>query len=293
MINGREDKRFIDDELKPQLEGSGLDYEIYHTLGEGDATRFVRIFNDFHPDDEVCFVACGGNGTLGEVAAGVVGSRNKSIALLAYGATSSFSCYFPGRNFRSVKDLVEGETMQSDIIRCNNEYSINIANFGFDSMCGYYGDMYVREGKSQPYFRGTLRALLFNRSNNFNIVVDGKRMSRGLTMMCVVANSQYYGEFYKCAPHARIDDGYFDVVVARFCPLLLFLILFDKFKTGKYVDSKFARLIFKFRKGRHMEASSKNLIYLLVDGETVASRHFTIDLLDKAVTLRIPKSPSA
>lgn len=226
---------------------------------------------------------------MSEVAAGVVGAKNKSVAMLSYGATSSFSCYFPGRNFRSVKDLVEGETMKSDIIKCNNDYSINVANFGFDSMCGFFGDMYIREGKSQPYLRGTLRALLFNRVNNFRIVVDGKRMSRGLTMMCVVANSKYYGEFYKCAPNAEIDDGWFDVVIARFCPLLVFLILFGKFKTGEYVNSKFARLVFKFCKGRHIEASSKDLIYLLVDGETVASTHFTIDLLEKAVTLRIPK----
>lgn len=289
IINGREDMRFIDDDLKPQLEGSGLKYELYHTLGEGDATRFVRIYIDFHPDDEVCFVACGGNGTLSEVAAGVVGSKNKSVALLAYGATSSFSCYFPGRNFRSVKDLIAGETMKSDIIKCNNEYSINIANFGFDAMCGYFGDMYIREGKSKPYFRGTMRALLFNRANNYRIIVDGKKMSKGLTMMCAVANSQYYGDFYKCAPNAKIDDGYFDVVVARFCPLLVFLILFDKFKTGEYVNSKFASLVFKFCKAKHIEASSKNLIYFLVDGEVVANRHFNIDLIEKAITLRIPR----
>ena len=117
VVNGREDKRFIEVDLQKQLTGTGIEYEIYRTQGEGDATRFVRIYCDFHPEDEVCFVACGGNGTLSEVAGGVVGTRNKSVAMLAYGATSSFSCYFPGRNFRSVKDLIAGETRQSDIIR--------------------------------------------------------------------------------------------------------------------------------------------------------------------------------
>ena len=292
VINGRQDKKFIDDELTPQLEGIDISYELYHTQGEGDATRFVRIYCDFHPDDEVCFVACGGNGTLSEVVNGVIGARNKSVAMMAYGATSSFSCYFPGRNFRSVKDLVAGETIKSDVIKCNDDYSINVANFGFDSMCGYYGDMFIKEGKSKPYFRGTLKALLFSRVNNFRIIVEGKRMSRGLTMMCAVANSKYYGEFYKCAPNALIDDGYFDVVLARFCPLLVFLLLFSKFKDGTYVDSKLARLVFKFRKARHLEVTSRNLIYLCVDGETTASRHFNIDLLDKAVNIRVPVLPS-
>lgn len=289
VINGREDKRFIDDELKPQLEGCDIKYELYHTKSEGDATRFVHIYCDFHKDDEVCFVACGGNGTLCEVVSGVIGSEHKSVAMLAYGATSSFSSYFPGRNFRSVRDLLEGETVKSDVIKCNNDYSINVANFGFDSMSAFFGDLYILEGKSNPYLRGTLRALLFNRVNNFRIIVDGERMSRGLTMMCAVANSKYYGEFYKCAPDAVIDDGYFDVVVARFCPLLVFFLLFNKFKDGSYVNSRLARMVFKFRRGRHVEASSRNLIYLCADGETTASRHFDIDLLDKAVTLCIPR----
>ena len=48
VINGREDKRWIADEVDRQIRqaGSGLDYEIYTTSGVGDATRFTRIYCD-------------------------------------------------------------------------------------------------------------------------------------------------------------------------------------------------------------------------------------------------------
>ena len=290
IINGREDKRkLIEDEIKPQIEALDIKHEVYYTTGEGDATRFVRIYCDFHADEETCFVACGGNGTLNEIINGMVNVPNKSVAPMGYGAAGNFVKYFSGRNFRSVRDIVEGETMQSDLIKCNNDYSINVANFGFDAMSAYYGDQYVQSGKSKPYLRGTLRALLFSRFNNFRIVADGERMSKGLTMFCVMANASQYGEDYIVAPDAKIDDGYIDVVVSRFCPLAVVGVIFNKFKDGTYVDSKFCRTFLKFKKARHLDISCRNLIYLCLDGEITVGKRFSVDVVEHAITLRLPK----
>ena len=70
IVNGREDKGHILEDLNRQIQevGVGLDYEIYRTRGVGDGTRFVRIYCDLHPAAKVCFVACGGSGTMNEVA---------------------------------------------------------------------------------------------------------------------------------------------------------------------------------------------------------------------------------
>ena len=53
IVNGREDKAFIMDDLMPQLKDVSIKYEIYKTIGEGDATRFVHMYCDFHSQDEV------------------------------------------------------------------------------------------------------------------------------------------------------------------------------------------------------------------------------------------------
>lgn len=288
IVNGRHDKAFIMDDLLPQLKDLDISYEIYKTTGEGDATRFVHMYCDFHPDEKVCFVACGGTGTLSEVVNGVIGAENKSVALLAYGAGNNFTLHFPGRNFRSVKDLVEGETMLSDVIKCNNDYSINVINLGFDSMAAYYGGKYILEGKDKPYLRGTVRSIVFNRFNNYRIIADGERLTRGTTMFCTIANASHYGQNYKCAPNAKIDDGLMEVEVNRSTTLLTFVIMYKYFKDGLHVNNAFCRRRMKFRSARHVEISSKSLIYLCVDGETVASRHFDIDVIDKAVTLQLP-----
>ena len=73
IINGRADKIPQYQELYDQLKEISHPYEIYTTIGEGDATRYVRLYCDLHPEEEVCFVACGGNGIINGVASGLVG----------------------------------------------------------------------------------------------------------------------------------------------------------------------------------------------------------------------------
>lgn len=288
VINGRPDKAFIEDEVKSQLKDVKIKYELYKTLSEGDATRFVKIYCDFHREDEVCFVACGGTGTFSEVVNGVIGYKNKKVALLAYGSGNNFILNYPDRNFRSVKDMINGEAVQSDVIKCNNDYSINVINLGFDSMAAFFGARYILEGKDKPYLRGTARSVIFNRFNHYRIIVDGEKMSRGTTMFCTIANASYYGQNYKCAPYAKIDDGHMDVEVNRSTTLLTFVLMYRHFKDGHHVENAFCRRRMKFKNARHVEISSKSLIYLCVDGELVASRHFDINLIDKAVTLQLP-----
>ena len=73
IVNGRADKVPQYSEFYAQLKEVPHTYEVYTTLGEGDATRYVRLYCDLHPEEEVCFVACGGNGIINGVASGLMG----------------------------------------------------------------------------------------------------------------------------------------------------------------------------------------------------------------------------
>ena len=53
IVNGREDKAFIMDDLIPKIREVDIKYEIYKTTGEGDATRFAHlIFSDIASDSD-------------------------------------------------------------------------------------------------------------------------------------------------------------------------------------------------------------------------------------------------
>ena len=217
IVNGRADKAAQYGEFYEQLKQIPHLYEVYTTLGEGDATRYVRLYCDLHPEEEVCFVACGGNGIINGVASGLVGYAqsgeqaardcgNKSMAILYFaGATEDFIINFPGRNFRSVRDMLDGAISPTDIIQVNDSYCLNVCNVGFNSKVASRANELVAKGKSahEAYTRGVINAFITSRFNRIRITVDGERIARGPMVLCTVANGCRVGGEFICAPMRR------------------------------------------------------------------------------------------
>ena len=192
IINGRADKASQYSDFFAQLKEVPHTYEVYTTLGEGDATRYVRLYCDLHPDEEVCFVACGGNGIINGVASGLMGyleynsefriqNSKFSMAILYFaGATEDFIINYPGRNFRSVKEMLAGTVTPTDIIKVNDSYCLNVINLGFNSRVASRANELVAKGKSahEAYIRGVINAFLTSRFNRIRVTVDGERLRR-------------------------------------------------------------------------------------------------------------------
>ena len=279
IVNGRPDKAAQYQDFYDQLKLNPHPYEVYTTLGEGDATRYVRLYCDLHPEEEVCFVACGGNGIINGVASGLVGyaqssleaarqCENKTMAVLYFaGATEDFIINFPGRNFRSVKDMLEGTVTPTDIIQVNDSYCLNVCNIGFNSKVASRANELVEKGKSahEAYTRGVINAILTSRY--------GRRVG---------------GEF-NCAPDARLDDGLMDVCYFRTMSLLRLLMLIPHYRTGTHIGSRVAGKRVLFRHALEVVISSKDLIDIYLDGEQLPGSQFHLKVLPGALPLRLPK----
>ena len=327
IINGRADKAPHYQDFFQQLKDNPHPHEVYTTLGEGDATRYVRLYCDLHPDEEVCFVACGGNGIINGVASGLVGyafsnyesnyeSRNsdierqnsepqkkdytdlanycdkKTIAILYFGgATEDFIINFPGRNFRSVKDMLDGTISFTDIIQVNDSYCLNVCNLGFNSKVASRANELVAAGKSAhvAYTRGVINAFLTSRFNRIKIVVDGERIARGPMVLCTVANGQRVGGEFNCAPNAKVDDGLMDVCYFRAMSLLRLLMLFPLYRSGHHIGSRLGKRKILYRQAREVVISSKDLIDIYLDGEQLPGSKFHLRILPGALPLRLPK----
>lgn len=291
VINGREDKQWISAELDRQIQeiGSGLDYQMYTTTGVGDGTRFTRIYCDLHPSAKVCFVACGGTGTLNEVASGLVGFKDKYLALLAFGATNDFIKCFPDRDFRSLRKILSGTLQGTDIIRVNDDYAINVINIGFDADVAATANRLSEAGRAKhAYGIGIFRALFTSRFNRIRVVADGKRMNRRRLMLCTVANGSWCGGEYCCAPYADVADGQAEVCLVRPMLLSVFLAILPMYRRGEHLDKRALRLLFRYRRAHHIDVHSRNLIDLSLDGETVSGHDFQIDVLPKAIQFILP-----
>lgn len=292
VINGRKDKYdVIMADLRKQMEGLKMPpYEIYRTEGVGDGTRFVRIYCDLHQKEEVCFVACGGSGTANEVASGIIGFENKSMAIMAYGSTNDFTKQYYTRDFTSLKRMLNGERHHIDVIRTNDSYSINVINIGFDASVAYLAQKYLDDGMNgvRAFRKGLRDSLLTHRFNSIRISADGERLNRKRIMMCSIGNGSWCGGQYKCSPRAVTDDGLMEVCMIKPTTLLTFLMMLPIYTAGKHLDSEFCMKRMIYRQSKHVELDSKNLIYISNDGEIYAATHFDIDILPRAITLQLP-----
>ena len=290
IVNNKSDRTFLAERVERQASELDIAYTIYKTTGQGDAARYVNIFCDLNPKEEVCFVAVGGSGTINEVVSGIVNQPNKYLAILAWAGTCDFVKVYPERTFDSVRGIVEGTVTKVDIMKVNDNYSLNVINIGFDAMVPYYADLFSSQNAEQPYREGIARAILFNRYNKLKVIADGEKLSQGrYILQATLSNGRYCGGEFLCAPLAEVDDGWIDVCVFRAMSLISLLRIITKYKDGKHLEDKFCRSLLKYKRAKHIEVESSNLIYICYDGDIIASSHFTVDIVDKAVNLILPK----
>lgn len=303
IINGRSDKVSQYQDFFDQLKENPHKHEVYTTMGEGDATRYVRLYCDLHPEEEICFVACGGNGIINGVASGLVGymnsddpaarqCTNKTMAILYFGgATEDIIINFPGRIFNSVRAMLDGIVTPTDIIQVNDSYCLNVCNIGFNSKVASRANELVAKGKSahEAYTRGVINAILTSRYNRIKITADGERIARGPMVLCTVANGKRVGGEFNCAPNARIDDGLIDVCYFRAMSLLRLLMLIPLYRSGKHIGSRTGGNKVLYRQAREVTISSKDLIDIYIDGEQLPGSRFVLKVLPGALPLRLPK----
>lgn len=302
IINGRADKTPHYQDFFDQLKEIPHQYKVYSTIGEGDATRYVRLYCDLH-QEEVCFVACGGNGIVNGVASGLVGyacssdsaakqSKNKTMAILYFGgATEDIIINFPGRNFRSVRDMLEGTVTPTDIIKVNYSYCLNVCNIGFNSKVASRANELVAKGKSahEAYTRGVINAFVTSRFNRIKVTVDGERIACGPMVLCTVANGRRVGGEFNCAPNAKVDDGLMDVCYFRAMSLLRLLRLFPLYRSGQHIGSRPGKNKVLYRQAREVTISSNAPIDIYLDGERLSGYQFSLNILPGALPLRLPK----
>ena len=105
-----------------------LDFSIYRTQAVGDATDYVIRTAAEHPEQHIRFYACGGDGTLGETATGLMSlpdSSRASLGLVPMGTGNDFARNFsPSEIFFDADAQLDAEPMPIDVLRCNDRYAV-------------------------------------------------------------------------------------------------------------------------------------------------------------------------
>ena len=274
--------------------GGAVDYELYQTQGRGDATAYIRKYCEAH-SNPVRFYACGGDGTLNEVVNGIVGYPFASLGCYPCGSGNDFVKYYGGKEvFLNVADLLNAEEEYIDLIRVDGRYAINATHFGFDSCVAKIMTNVRRKkiiGGKNAYTTGVLVGLLKAMKNKCKVFVNGELLNpKGTILLCTVANGQYVGGSYRCAPRSLDNDGELEICVVRPVSHLTFVRFVKGYANGTHLDNpKFQKYI-QYRRGKSVRVEApKGFIYAF-DGELIEQNEFDVEVVPSAIRFAVPKT---
>lgn len=247
--------------VRAQLEKAGIQVEWHQTEGPGHATELARELAGAGIE---VIGAMGGDGTLNEVLAGMIGSGS-SLAVLPSGTGNDFARHIGLKNLgRAVDAFISGEAKPVDIARVNGRPFINSVACGFDAQVG------ERVNQGFKWARGTTAYLLAVaetlaklKAADLELTIDGRNFAFRANL-CAIANASSYGGGMKIAPMAQIADGALDVIVVEEVGRLELLQQFPKMAiSGSHVSHPKVHCL----RGREIRATVSAAWPYLVDGE--------------------------
>lgn len=285
-------------EIKAQIDSllEKIDYEIYVTNHEGDATEYIKSVLSA-TNDECRFYACGGDGTLNEVVSGVVGFENASVTAYPCGSGNDYIKYYGTKSdFLSIKDLVNGIEKKVDLIKACGRYAINAVHFGFDTAV-LKTMLKVRRkfllGGKNAYTTGIITSLIRSMKTFCSFKADSEVIGNNKMLLATIANGKYVGGAYKCAPRSENDDGLLEVCKVNTLSRLTFIKLISIYKKGEHLDDKRIAKYINYKRAKKVEVEFDSIGDVSIDGELVNVKKFTAEIVEKAIRFVIPASLAA
>lgn len=271
-----------------------LDFDIYFTKGVGDATDYVLRTGTERMGD-VRFFACGGDGTLGETVSGLMVLPDRegiSLGLFPIGTGNDFVRNFSsGENFLDVEAQLDGDPLAVDVIRCNDRYSMNIVNIGFD--CEVVCD--TNKLKKSPlipsklaYIAGLVKTLVRKPGVDMTISVDGSEPQKHHFLLTTFANGSFYGGGFHSNPRAALMDGQLDCLLVKDITRRKFIALVGDYKKGTHLTPKFEKILKNF-KGHMVDIFFDSDTNVSVDGEIIRFSELHLSIVHEALRFLVPK----
>lgn len=191
------------------LRRAGFDLAIRPTAGPGDATRLAR--EAAAESIEVVF-AMGGDGTLREVAAGLIGSET-ALGPLPAGTTNvlALALGIPREAVAAARLLPTFPTLEIDVGRVGAEPFLMLASCGLDAavMARQSSRWKKHLGKVAVGFSAARQWLSYDYPS-FGLRVGTEAIQSEFFAAC---NIPFYAGAFRLAPHADFADRRLDLVV--------------------------------------------------------------------------------
>lgn len=279
-VSGGKDKKTLLAAIARHLDLSRYTPTLMQTTRPGEAEQWAR------ESDAPVVVAVGGDGTVSEVARGLMGSEKK-LGIIPCGSGDGLALHLgisrdPGR---AVQVLNDAQTVRMDAGRINDRLFFCTAGVGMDADVSWAFSQSKQRGLA-TYVTTAWEEWKHYKPQHYRIESDDWTWE-GEAVFLTVANANQWGNEARIAPGASLRDGLFDIAVVLPFHTLEIPDLATRLLTGKADTS---RRLLSFRASRlkiHRQAPGPAHF----DGDPFeAGCDLTLEILPAALPVLVPNS---
>lgn len=274
----------------------GAVYDVFVSGGIDDTKEYIRN-TVFDADGEVEFIACGGDGTLCETVLAVMSlsendRKGVSVGVVPMGTGNDFVSNFENKSiFLDIEAQLEPTPYEIDLIKCNDMYSVNMVNVGFDShvVCQkekMSGKKWVP--RKLAYIFALALTLVKKPCIDVSMSRDGGEREHRELLLTTMANGGFCGGEFYSNPKASLVDGKIDLIMIKNVGRIRFLTLVGKYKKGNHLGGELAHII------DNCKCESADMYFgeetpVSVDGEIIRVSELHLSVERSALRLMLPR----
>ncbi len=272
--------------------GLSFDYQFTESPGHG-----IEIAKAAASDGYRYLVAVGGDGTIHEVANGILQTSNAketSLGIICTGTGSDLSRTIGiSRDYsHTCASLINPRQVIIDVgsveYRKNGQplqrYFINYAGIGIDAEAVRATERFPKFfGGTIPYLVGLACSFIGYRNKPVTLRIGDRAAEKAQVLSVVVANGGYYGGGMHIAPQAKTDDSLFDMVIIGDIGKFDLIKTMPRVYKGTHLTHPKVRL----ERDTSITIQSSQKFLLHADGELLGEGPVSFSLISKGLTLAI------
>ncbi len=279
-------------ELQKQFRQEGIEGQSRFTAKTGDAVRFAQ---ELALECDIV-VAVGGDGTLFEVASGLLlsGATNTVLGIVPLGTGNDAARQYGISDITQARMALRGnrtKTVDAIRIRCQAEgmpvlrYALLFGAVGIAGESLKNTTPLVKRifGQRLAYPVGALRAIWTYRAPQMRVTCDGQTWENRFLLVCA-SNGEMAGGGMRLAPGARIDDGLLDVNVCEAIGRWATLMLLGQVCRGRRMSHPKLRYL----TARTVAVEADPPLAVAADGELIGHTPAQMEVVPQALKILIP-----
>ncbi|WP_413533112.1 diacylglycerol/lipid kinase family protein [Empedobacter brevis] len=211
-IAGKGQGQLIENDIQQYFKNKNVDFETYLTKNSGHATEITNQVLAKNPD---IVVACGGDGTINEVAQALIGS-SVALGIIPIGSGNGLAAnlHIPKSTIKAFDTILDAKINKIDAGKINENYFFSNMGLGIDAdVINNYAQNKTRNFLG--YVTASTKAIFNFQPKKFKIELDDQDTLDDDFYFVFCSNSNEAGYGISFSPNAKLNDGKLDFLAVK------------------------------------------------------------------------------